>query len=233
MDCPELRAGATLVLPVSHDGAGLYFGDSKALMGDSEIVGPPEVQALITASAEPRQRPASMGWPRLESATTLTTLVSGRPLEWSARAGLPRAPGVGRRGLRDRAAEGGAADGDGRARGHLPDQQHRLHRVLRACRATRSRRTRARASPCASGSTCPPSTTSVWPGDVRRLGRGQEAHRPAHVGGLGVAAHRDRGQHQRWCSSLVAARPSVGTLPGMHGVDRDAARRPARPPPSA
>jgi acetamidase/formamidase len=85
MDCPELRAGATLVLPVWHDGAGLYFGDSKALMGDSEIVGPPEVQALITASAEPRPRPASMGWPRIETDTTLTTLVSGRPLEWSAR----------------------------------------------------------------------------------------------------------------------------------------------------
>ncbi len=85
MDCPALGAGATLVLPVWHDGAGLYFGDSKALMGDSEIVGPPEVQALVTASAEPRQRPASMGWPRIETATTFTTLVSGRPLEWSAR----------------------------------------------------------------------------------------------------------------------------------------------------
>ena len=85
MDCRELRAGATLVLPVSHEGGGLYFGDCKALMGDGEIVGPPEVGALVTASAEPRERPRSMFWPRLETAETLTTLVSGTPLEWAAR----------------------------------------------------------------------------------------------------------------------------------------------------
>jgi amidase len=85
LDCREIRAGATLVLPVEHDGGGLYFGDCKALMGDGEIVGPPEVGALVTASAEPRRRPASMSWPRLETAESITALVSGRPLEWSAR----------------------------------------------------------------------------------------------------------------------------------------------------
>jgi amidase len=85
LDCREIRAGATLVLPVEHAGGGLYFGDCKALMGDGEIVGPPEVGALVTASAEPRRRPASMTWPRIETAESITTLVSGRPLEWSAR----------------------------------------------------------------------------------------------------------------------------------------------------
>jgi len=85
LDCRELRAGATIVLPVEHDGGGLYFGDCKALMGDGEIVAPPEVGALITASAEPRERPASLEWPRIETDNSLTTLVSGKPLEWSAR----------------------------------------------------------------------------------------------------------------------------------------------------
>ena len=85
LDCRELRAGATVILPVAHDGGGLYFGDCKALMGDGEIVGPPEVGALVTASAEPRERPASLQWPRIETSDSLTTLVSGRPLEWSAR----------------------------------------------------------------------------------------------------------------------------------------------------
>lgn len=85
MDCRELRAGATLTLPVAHDGAGLYFGDCKALMGDGEIVGPPEVGALVTASAEPLTRPATLEWPRLETSESMTTLVSGTPLEWSAR----------------------------------------------------------------------------------------------------------------------------------------------------
>jgi acetamidase/formamidase len=85
LDCREVRAGATMTLPVAHDGAGLYFGDCKALMGDSEIVGPPEVGALVTASAVPVERPASMEWPRIETADELMTIVSGRPLEWSAR----------------------------------------------------------------------------------------------------------------------------------------------------
>ena len=88
LDCRELRAGATVILPVSHDGGGLYFGDCKALMGDGEIVGPPEVGALVTASAEPRERPASLDWPRIETSDSLTTLVSGKPLEWSARQGF-------------------------------------------------------------------------------------------------------------------------------------------------
>jgi hypothetical protein len=70
---------------VEHDGGGLYFGDCKALMGDGEIVAPPEVGALVTASAEPRKRPASLEWPRIETDNSLTTLVSGTPLEWSAR----------------------------------------------------------------------------------------------------------------------------------------------------
>jgi amidase len=85
LDCQEIRAGATVVLPVEHDGAGLYFGDCKALMGDGEIVGPPEIGALVVATAEPRPRPSSMAWPRIETETSLTTLVSGKPLEWSAR----------------------------------------------------------------------------------------------------------------------------------------------------
>jgi amidase len=85
LDCRELRAGATMILPVAHDGAGLYFGDCKALMGDGEIVGPPEVGAVVTASATPLPRPTSMVWPRIETDGAWITTVSGQPLEWSAR----------------------------------------------------------------------------------------------------------------------------------------------------
>jgi amidase len=88
LDCREVRAGATMILPVAHEGAGLYFGDCKALMGDSEIVGPPEVGALVTASAEPRERPPSLEWPRIETVDELITVVSGKPLEWAARRAL-------------------------------------------------------------------------------------------------------------------------------------------------
>jgi amidase len=85
LDSRDICAGATVVLPVAHGGAALYFGDCKALMGDGEIVGPPEVGAVVTASAEPRDRPESLRWPRVETASKLMTLVSGQPLEWSAR----------------------------------------------------------------------------------------------------------------------------------------------------
>ena len=145
MDCREIRAGATLVIPVETPGAGLYFGDCKALMGDSEIVGPPEVGALVTATAEPRPRPASMGWPRLETADSITALVSGKPLEWSARQAW--------RELLEWVVEDYAIERAKAAlllamvahRRHLPDQQHRLHRLLR--RAPR----RARALPAPLG----------------------------------------------------------------------------------
>ena len=85
LDCREVRAGATIILPVEHEGAGLYFGDCKALMGDSEIVGPPEVGAVVTASAMPVERPASLEWPRIVTADELMTIVSGKPLELAAR----------------------------------------------------------------------------------------------------------------------------------------------------
>lgn len=85
LDCRHLRAGATVVLPSEHAGAGLYLGDCKALMGDGEIVAPPEIGALVRASAEPRPRPPSFEWPRIETPEARATLVSGTPLEWCAR----------------------------------------------------------------------------------------------------------------------------------------------------
>ncbi len=115
----------------AHDGGGLYFGDCKALMGDGEIVGPPEVGALVTASAEPRARPASMTWPRIETSRQPDDARLRQAARVERAPGLPRAARMGRRGLRDRAPAGRAAAGDGRARRHLPDQQHRLHRLLR------------------------------------------------------------------------------------------------------
>ncbi len=85
LDCKLLGVGATFVLPSAIDGAGLYLGDCKGLMSDGEIVAPPEVGALITASAVPRDRPAEMRWPRIETATHITTVVSANPLERAAR----------------------------------------------------------------------------------------------------------------------------------------------------
>lgn len=80
IDCNEVTAGATVTLPVERDGAGLYFGDCKAAMGDGEITAAPEVGTRIVASASPVARPGSMGCPRVRSATHLTTIVSAPSL---------------------------------------------------------------------------------------------------------------------------------------------------------
>ncbi len=77
VDCAEITTGATVTLPVAISGAGLYFGDCKAAIGDGEVVAAPEVGARIVASARPIDRPTSMGTPRVRSADTLTTIVSG------------------------------------------------------------------------------------------------------------------------------------------------------------
>ena len=39
MDASDVREGATVYLPVFHDGGYFYFGDGHALQGDGEIVG--------------------------------------------------------------------------------------------------------------------------------------------------------------------------------------------------
>lgn len=77
VDCREITAGATVILPVSVDGALLYFGDCKAAMADGEVVAAPEVGTRIVAAARPVKRPASMGATRILTECRLTTVVSG------------------------------------------------------------------------------------------------------------------------------------------------------------
>jgi len=84
MDCNEVAEGATILLPVAVGGALLYFGDAKARMGDGEIVQPPEIGTRITMSVELRDRPPAMKWPRIESETHLTTVVSARTVDDAA-----------------------------------------------------------------------------------------------------------------------------------------------------
>lgn len=85
IDCAEVTVGATVVLPVAVEGALLYFGDCKALMGDGEITQPPEVGTLITASVAVRPRPPAMRWPRVETPESLVTVVSNPSLDEACR----------------------------------------------------------------------------------------------------------------------------------------------------
>ena len=67
MDCSAIGMGATVLLPVAVTGGLLYVGDCKARMGEGEVVQPPEVGTVITASARVRPRPRTMCWPRVET----------------------------------------------------------------------------------------------------------------------------------------------------------------------
>jgi amidase len=93
VDVGEITAGATVVLPVAVPGAGLYFGDCKAAMGDGEVVCAPEVGARILASARPVPRPGSMGAPRVMSEERLMTVVSGISLADACRAAFAELKG--------------------------------------------------------------------------------------------------------------------------------------------
>jgi amidase len=86
LDVREITAGATVVLPVEIPGAGLYFGDCKAAMGDGEIVCAPECGTRIVATARPIDRPIEMGAPRIVTADRLMTVVSAASLTDAARA---------------------------------------------------------------------------------------------------------------------------------------------------
>jgi amidase len=85
LDVREITTGATVVLPVETPGAGLYFGDCKAAIGDGEIVCAPECGTRIVVAARPFDRPSGMGSPRIVTADYLMTVVSAPSVTDAAR----------------------------------------------------------------------------------------------------------------------------------------------------
>ncbi|MFQ6053876.1 MAG: acetamidase/formamidase family protein, partial [Candidatus Bathyarchaeia archaeon] len=85
MDCPEIRPGNTLMLPVFRPGGLLGLGDVHAVQGDGEICGTAvEVPAVVTLRFG-LEKGRSIGWPRVESEEEIMTVCSARPLEDAAR----------------------------------------------------------------------------------------------------------------------------------------------------
>ena len=81
MDTPEVRAGTTLYLPVSVDGAQLAVGDGHCRQGEGESCGVAVEAAMDTVVAVDGVKGAATLWPRLQSDTHLMSLGSARPLE--------------------------------------------------------------------------------------------------------------------------------------------------------
>jgi acetamidase/formamidase len=80
MDAPDIREGATVYLPVFHDGAYFYFGDVHAAQGDGEIVGSGlETTADVTLQFDVI-RGQRLRWPRIEDDRSIMVAGSVRPL---------------------------------------------------------------------------------------------------------------------------------------------------------
>ncbi|HVH56077.1 MAG TPA: acetamidase/formamidase family protein [Vicinamibacterales bacterium] len=80
MDSSDAREGATVYLPVFHDGALFYFGDVHALQGDGEIAGSGlETTANVTFQFD-LIKGRRLRWPRMEDANDIMVAGSGRPL---------------------------------------------------------------------------------------------------------------------------------------------------------
>jgi acetamidase/formamidase len=80
MDTSEACEGATVYLPVFHEGALFYFGDVHALQGDGEIIGSGiETSADVAFRIELLKR-RKIGWPRLENGDFIMVAGSARPL---------------------------------------------------------------------------------------------------------------------------------------------------------
>jgi amidase len=83
MDCPDVRPGSTLLLPIAVPGAGFYVGDCHAAQGDGEFCGGGiEVRAEVTLELTVRRgKPPDMTWPRIEMADALVVVAASRHLE--------------------------------------------------------------------------------------------------------------------------------------------------------
>jgi amidase len=81
LDTRHIAAGATVLLPVFEQGAGLVLGDCHALQGDGEMTGtPPETDAEVTIRVEVIKGLA-LERPRVLTADRFMTLASAETLE--------------------------------------------------------------------------------------------------------------------------------------------------------
>lgn len=85
MDVPDVKAGHTLFLPVTVEGAYFFTGDCHAAQGEGEACGVAlEISGKVTLTFDiVKAHPIS--WPRIESPDKIMTVGSARPMEDAAR----------------------------------------------------------------------------------------------------------------------------------------------------
>jgi amidase len=85
MDCPDVRPGNTLMLPVFVDGALFYAGDAHANQGQGELCGVAlEIPCRLTVVFG-LAKGERIKWPRIVSEDALMVVGSAKPMEDAAR----------------------------------------------------------------------------------------------------------------------------------------------------
>lgn len=80
LDAPEVREGATVYLPVFHDGAYFYFGDGHARQGEGEVAGTGLETSMDVMLRIDVIKGKRIRWPRIEDADHIMVAGSARPL---------------------------------------------------------------------------------------------------------------------------------------------------------
>ena len=80
MDASDVREGATVYLPIFHDGALFYFGDGHALQGDGEVCGSGLETSMDVTFEFGLIKNKAIRWPRIENAEFIMATGSVRPL---------------------------------------------------------------------------------------------------------------------------------------------------------
>jgi len=80
MDVSDVAEGATLYLPIFHDGAYFYFGDGHALQGDGELCGSGLETTMEVIFQFDVIKGRKLAWPRIETSEFIMTIGSVRPL---------------------------------------------------------------------------------------------------------------------------------------------------------
>jgi len=80
MDAQEIRAGATVYLPIFHDGAYFYFGDGHARQGYGEVNGSGLETSMDVVLEIDLIKGKTIDWPRIEDDEYIMVAGSARPL---------------------------------------------------------------------------------------------------------------------------------------------------------
>ncbi|MCH8873765.1 acetamidase/formamidase family protein [candidate division KSB1 bacterium] len=80
MDAPEIKEGATVYLPIFHEGALFYFGDGHALQGEGEIAGTGLEATMDVILQFDLIKGKPIDWPRIENDEFIMVAASARPL---------------------------------------------------------------------------------------------------------------------------------------------------------